>query len=721
MKEKLLSALVRLAFYQASWADVTVDSTVSVNTTRALRSLVFSSADNGYRFYIDSNNNFVYSKTTDGGATWGAAVVVQSATTNLAFDVWFDQWTPGNSGTLIHMVYFDTTNDDVHYRTLDTGNSDTLGTLRVVFAGSTAVSGIANFCSVTVTRSGYIYVAYDIDSGVEKGLVRSTDAGVNWSANLSTAFVEINPDCALLMPASGTGDDNDCWAVYFDASTSELTLKLWDSSAGSATESASMVTIAENTSDNTWQWPFSAGIRHSDGHLIVVAHTEYNVGTADHRVFDVTSTSTITEMDALISNVASVYYSAVFIDQATDDIYIAYSGKTDGTETTALRKVYYAKSTDGGSTWAKDNAYMEGATTNTTQVYAPLMGERFYVTWRHANTQAAGNKVNSLTFSSSSTGSGTLTAQASDVDGAGTSESTGTGTPTSQASTVSGAGTSSSTGTGAPESSTATVAGEGTVAWTATGTPTAQFATASGEGTSSSTGTGTPTADAASTNGAGVSSSTGEGTPDSQDSAVAGEGTVSNGESTGTGALTTGASDVDGAGVSSSTGTGTPTSQASTASGAGTSSSTGTGAVVAQASTVSGGSELEEVTGSGTPTAQASTVAGSGTSSSTGTGTPTAQASTVAGTGTSESTGEGVLTVSEASVAGVGVSSSPGTGDVLAGSSTVSGVGTITSTGTGALSSGASTVSGFDEAPPVVPDTGKILHGFQFIFGRRKK
>jgi hypothetical protein len=381
-------------------ADVTVDSAVSTSSVRSFRSVVFTTADIGYRFFIDGDGTFVYSKTTDGGASWGTPVVVHSATTQCAFDVWYDKWTPGNTGSLIHMVYFDTTNDDVFYRTLDPASSDTLGTLRTAFNGATAVAGAANFCSVTVTRSGYIYVAYDIDNGTEKGLIRSTDSGANWSANLSTTFVEVNPDFACLFPASGTGDDNDCWAVYFDASVNEVTLKLWDSSAGSATESTNIVTVAEAGTDINYQFPVSAAVRHSDGHLILVAHNALNTATADSRVFNITSTSTFAELAALATDVDATYYSSIFIDQSTDDLYIAYGGKTDDTETRALCKVYYAKSTDDGANWTKDNAYMEGATTSVTQIAAPLMGDRFYVTWRHGNTQIAGNKVNSVTMSS---------------------------------------------------------------------------------------------------------------------------------------------------------------------------------------------------------------------------------------------------------------------------------------------------------------------------------
>src|SRR4029450_433324 len=112
-------------------ADVSIDASVSTSTARGMRSVVFTTASIGYWFYIDSNGTFSYSKTSDGGATWGAAVAISAQTTDIAFDVWFDKWTPGDSGTLIHTWCFDTGVDDIRYRTLDT-NGDSLGTLRVV-------------------------------------------------------------------------------------------------------------------------------------------------------------------------------------------------------------------------------------------------------------------------------------------------------------------------------------------------------------------------------------------------------------------------------------------------------------------------------------------------------------------------------------------------------------------------------------------------------------
>lgn len=371
-----------------------------------MRSVVFTTASIGYWFYIDtSTSGFKYSKTTDGGATWGVGVLISPAVAGIAYDVWFDQWTPGDSGTLIHTWAFEATADDVVYRTLDT-NGDSLGTARNVFVGGSAVAGRGAFVSGTKTRSGYLYCAFDIDAGAERGLHRSTDAGVNWSTNLSTTFVEATIDQCLLFPASNTGDNNDCWAVYHDASADALTLKMWDSSAAVAVESATIVTLVEGTTDLVHQYGFSASVRHSDGHLIVATINGYDLSTSDHQVWDINGTGSITELQAITTNIDDHYHPAVFIDQTTDDIYVAFNGLRDGSEVLGTTtKIYYTKSTDDGATWsAGSTAYMEGAAGVVVQVWAPLMGPRFYAGWR-VGTTLLGNNVNSLTFP---------TAQASD-------------------------------------------------------------------------------------------------------------------------------------------------------------------------------------------------------------------------------------------------------------------------------------------------------------------
>ena len=384
-------------------ADVNIYATgLQTGAARGMRSVVFTSANTGDVVVLGhgGNNDFGYKKTTDGGATWSASTIISSATnTNVAWDVWFDKWTPGDTGTLIHTWYFDTTNDKLFYRTLDT-SSDTLGTERTTFTGASAVAGRGAFVSGTKTRSGNLYAAFDLDAGAEPGTVRSTDGGVNWST--ISGAVEATIDQCLLFPATGTGDNDDYWAVYQDASADALTVKWWNNTNGMS-ESSTIQTMVENTTDGTGQMGFSASVRHNDGHLIIVSCSERDTATADMQVFEVASVtagslSGITTLTDITTNIDDIYNPAVFIDQSTNYIYVAYNGKRDGSETIGTTtKVYYTKSTDGGTTWsAGDTAYSEGAAAVVTQVWAPLMGNRFCASWRSGGSALVFNKVNSL-------------------------------------------------------------------------------------------------------------------------------------------------------------------------------------------------------------------------------------------------------------------------------------------------------------------------------------
>src|SRR4030095_2413181 len=304
-------------------ADVTIDGSISSSTARGMRSVVFSTASIGYWFFIDSDGTFKYTKSSDGGASWGAAVAISAQTTDIAFDVWFDQWTPGDSGTLIHTWFFDTGVDDIRYRTLDTA-SDTLGTLRVVKAAASAVAGRSNFVTGTKCATGQLWCLASIDGGTEKIMFGSSDAGATWAtagADPTTLFTGL--DQCLLLPAMNTDDDNDAIIVKQIAASDVIQMNRWDFSGAAAGGAGSNIPMIENTTDLTGQTGFSAAIRHSDGHIIVVVCSERDTATADMVVWDwnvVTplSSSTTTQKTNITTDIDDIYHPAVYIAQRSE-------------------------------------------------------------------------------------------------------------------------------------------------------------------------------------------------------------------------------------------------------------------------------------------------------------------------------------------------------------------------------------------------------------------
>lgn len=397
-------------------ADVAI-ATVDASQARGQRCVVAVSSTVRYRFYIAADEDFEYVKSTDGGATWGTPVQISLDDSLNSFDVYYDRWVPGDTtGTLIHVAWTQMSTDGVRYRSLDT-NGDTLGTLRTVTALTSAIdNSLEVWISLTKTISGDLYITYCADGGDERGFFRSEDAGATWGSDLNAVgMVEdggsTSPDWGLAFPASGTGDGDDMWLLYQDGSANALTLKLYDASAGTMAESATILTFAENATNLTGQPGWNAGIRLSDGHLILAAVTERDTATADHRVFDITSTASFAELTAITTDIDDHYFPAVYVDEG-NNIYVAFNGLRDGSEDLGTAtKVYYVKSTDGGSTWsAGSTAYMEGSAALVMQVWAPPCGPVFDVAWRQGatGTEFVGNAVNAVVYSAGGGGGSSI-------------------------------------------------------------------------------------------------------------------------------------------------------------------------------------------------------------------------------------------------------------------------------------------------------------------------
>jgi len=142
-------------------ATVTIDATASIDANRYFfggSQTVLTTDLVGYKFYVDSTGECVYSKTTNGGAGWGTAVVIDGQTDCTSISVWYDQWTPNDYGNSIHIVTMETASavDHLFYNRLDTSTNDSrlLGTSPVTISASSSQVGTftGGINSVTMTK-----------------------------------------------------------------------------------------------------------------------------------------------------------------------------------------------------------------------------------------------------------------------------------------------------------------------------------------------------------------------------------------------------------------------------------------------------------------------------------------------------------------------------------------------------------------------------------------
>lgn len=355
--------------------DITIDASVSspMWATPALRALVWKNALTAYHFYIDSVDDFVYKKSTDGGATWGSKVTVD-ANTCRRYDIWHDKATPGDTGTLIHITVSESTNNRNSYYNLDTSD-DSLSSQVTVFSGTVATSTGWNLgnCTISKARGGNLGINTWNDLNNDAFLI-STDGGANWT--VKTSIEASTVDGALLFPGN-EADNQDMWAMFWDRSANEISVKVFDDTGNSWAENSVSTNMVEQVQRQQW----SGSIRHSDGHLMIAAWSEPDETTADLRVWDYNAGTATSKAD-VITNEAENMNCSMLINQQNGDIYIAYlQGSAQGSSVGA----YYKLSTNGGTSWGSEVALSEDTDDDLRQIWAGVSvgddGGKFQPSW----------------------------------------------------------------------------------------------------------------------------------------------------------------------------------------------------------------------------------------------------------------------------------------------------------------------------------------------------
>ena len=314
-----------------------------------------------YVVYIEYPTPIVkFTKSSDSGLTWSTPTTVSAEDSISQLSVWYDRWSNISAG-LIHCAFTDTADgDDTRYRSIDTENSDTLSTQTVIGAFTSAVAG-GSAISITRARGGNLYCKVTIDAGAEGGFFGSTDVGANWSA-LTNSEALATTDQWILMPG-WAADDDDIMMFFWDASADEISRVLYDQSGDSWAETSISTAMVDALASTTFPH-FAAAVDITNSRNLLVAWSGVDLANADLRCWHITE-SAITEVTNVVLNSTDDQgLCAIGIDTDTQDWYVFYGGKSDGTETfsstVGVVKPYYKVSTDDGATWGSETALTTG-------------------------------------------------------------------------------------------------------------------------------------------------------------------------------------------------------------------------------------------------------------------------------------------------------------------------------------------------------------------------
>mgnify|MGYP001605984353 CR=1 FL=1 len=381
----------------------------------------------GYSFYVRSNvganGSIYYVKTTDGGETWSSSTKVNSTTeeanaTN-QWSVYYDQWTPGITTTLIHIAWLERISNafgylaPTKYRALQTSD-DSLGTEVQLFT-SDCSSGLCGSASsgespsMVRARGGNLYLWHRAGPGVadQWRFYRSVDSGATWTERAKrpgTATV-IQPK---LLPG-GESDSNDILLIATRASA--ISYWIYDDSADSWTDSGTVDTSGFGSAIEA-----EGATRKSDNNTFVAYMMKNADSTHTLRIIEITTGVSFTQRTNLFADEAGHDTTprnqvAVALDAVSaSDIYVGYGGTVADTTQQGFKK-----STDGAVTWGAQQTFGEDSVTSRTGIFLAMntsaVGGRIYGTWQQGpSVDILGNFNTSIALQASG-GSGNYPSQ----------------------------------------------------------------------------------------------------------------------------------------------------------------------------------------------------------------------------------------------------------------------------------------------------------------------
>ena len=373
---KTLSFILQLSFVvsvfmvpldQVLAAEVTIDGIVLNSTTRPHFSgseTVFTSDQVGYKFYVNSTGACAYSKTTNAGAAWGAAVQIDAATTCFGVAVWYDRWTPGDTGDSIHILTMGAA--ALFYNRLDTTTDTRLLTATPVNAVSNSgqtgtLAGGVNTGSITKGTDGTIYMT--TDDNTDSYVVECTTncgATTGWTET-GTSPLPLQPYFSVIMPLA----NGDILLINRDITNDDILSKVW--SNGSGTWSAAWTTIDANALEATgailYAGQFSAALNIRTGDVYLAYIDESTTGTIggnnDSIKTALYSGGSWTAKTDVVTNVtatpAGLTDVTIGLNAYNGDVYVGYAGRTTAV-TSGTGNIYWKSSTNGMTSWGAQSA-----------------------------------------------------------------------------------------------------------------------------------------------------------------------------------------------------------------------------------------------------------------------------------------------------------------------------------------------------------------------------
>lgn len=332
-------------------ADTVLSSGVAANLQvyNGMWGPYWSDDQTGAIVYVDDNEDLVYDRTTNGGTSWSTTTIDTATVVRIAAT--YDRMVPGNTGSLLHIAWLDRAANVCHYRTLDIA-ADSLGTERTVASSLTVSAALPeNRIAIGQSVSGNIMVALETASEID--CQRSSDGGANWSNRADVFEAANSKDWARGFPAA-TSDDDDFAFMFLDASAGTITVKMYDESVDSWTET-SVSTLTVDATFPLW----GGSVRHSDSAIIIAFPTAILTGGNDVETWEIDPSSiaspSVTAGADVFTNDSTLFGATVCINQLNDDVYVSY---VKGTLPSSF-DVEYKISDDDLSTWNSAVAYSE--------------------------------------------------------------------------------------------------------------------------------------------------------------------------------------------------------------------------------------------------------------------------------------------------------------------------------------------------------------------------